>query len=246
MIEAPPAGQVGPTNTFDGYERGFVLLAGLFIAALVSCNLIFLKFFEWETGLFGLTFVQSVGILPYPITFLVTDILSECYGTRRAQSVVTAGLAASIFVLGIVFVADATSAVHFSPLSDEEFHKAFGMFGVGVVASMAAYLAAQYLDVRVFRFWRRLTNDRHLWLRNIGSTTLSQVVDTAAVLGLLCAFGALEWTRFVALFINGVVFKWVFAAADTPLFYGAVALMKRWFPEQVAACAAEELRREGR
>jgi len=229
-------------NTFDGYEKGFVLLAGLFIAALVSCNLIFLKFFEWETGFFGLTFAQSVGILPYPVTFLVTDILSECYGTKRAQAVVTTGFAASIFVLGIVFVADSTTAAGFSPLSDEEFHKAFGMFGVGVVASMSAYLAAQYLDVRVFRFWRRLTDDRHLWLRNIGSTTLSQVVDTASVLGLLCLFGAIEWGRFGALFLNGVLFKWLFAAADTPLFYGAVALMKRWFPEQVAACAAEELR----
>jgi queuosine precursor transporter len=235
----PTAGPPG----FDGYERLYVLLAALFIASLISCNLIFLKFFTWDTGLFGLTFVQSVGILPYPITFLVTDILSECYGTKRAQAVVTAGFAASVFVLGIVWVADASTAVDFSPLDDAEFHRAFGMFGVGVLASMAAYLAAQYLDVRIFRFWRRLTDGRHLWLRNIGSTTLSQVVDTAAVLGLLCAFGALSWAQFGALFLNGVLFKWVFAAADTPLFYGATALMKRWFPEQVAAAEREELGR---
>ena len=245
-MTAPVPGPPPSGRGFDGYERLYVLLAGLFIAALVSCNLIFLKFFEWDTGVFGLTFVQSVGILPYPITFLVTDILSECYGTKRAQAVVTAGFAASVLALGIVFVGDATSAVDFSPLSDDEFHKAFGMFGVGVLASMAAYLAAQYLDVRVFRFWRRLTDNRHLWLRNIGSTTISQVVDTAAVLGLLCLFGAIGWGRFGALFLNGILFKWLFAAADTPLFYGATALMRRWFPEQVAACAAEELRRDGR
>ena len=86
----------------DAAMVGFVLLAGLFIACLVSCNLIFRKFFTWD--LIGLTFEQSVGLLPYPLTFLVTDLISEIYGKRKANLVVLSGLAASLMVLLIVYL----------------------------------------------------------------------------------------------------------------------------------------------
>ena len=221
--------------TIDAYERFYVYLAAIFIAALVACNLIFLKFFRWETPIEGLVFVQSVGILAYPVTFLVTDILSEAYGSKRANAVVTAGFIASLFVLGLVYISDRTSAVASSPLSDAEFHKTFGLFGVGVAASMVAYLAAQYIDIRLFRFWRKLTKGKHLWVRNNFSTMLSQVVDTASVVGLLCAFGALPWSKFTLLFVNGVIFKWIVALLDTPFFYAASAWLRKRFPEQVEA-----------
>ncbi len=196
----------------------YLILAGIFIASLVSCNLIFQKFFTWNPlGLYN--FEISVGILPYPITFLVTDLISEVYGLKRANRVVTAGLVASIFVLGVVSVADAATATSWSPVSDAEFSKVFGLTTVSVGASMAAYLAAQYIDIKLFHFWKRLTNGRHLWIRNNFSTMTSQLVDTALVVGLLCSVGAIAWHRFGELLLAGWMFKALIAALDTPILY---------------------------
>lgn len=196
----------------------YLILAGIFIASLVSCNLIFQKFFTWSP--FGLyTFEISVGILPYPITFLVTDIISEVYGLKRANRVVMAGLIASVFVLGVVIVADLAPATDWSPVTDSEFSKVFGLTSVSVGASMAAYLLAQLIDVRLFHFWKRLTKGKHLWLRNNFSTMTSQLVDTSVVVGLLCTVGAIDWARFGELVFAGWLFKALVAAFDTPILY---------------------------
>ena len=196
----------------------YLILAGVFIASLVSCNLIFQKFFTWSP--FGIyTFEISVGILPYPITFLVTDLISEIYGAKRANRVVVAGLVSSIFVLGVVTIADLAPATNWSPVQDSEFTKVFGLTTVSVGASMAAYLAAQFIDIRIFHFWKRLTKGKLLWLRNNFSTMTSQVVDTTVVVGLLCTVGAIEWSRFSDLVFAGWLFKAIVAAFDTPVLY---------------------------
>jgi queuosine precursor transporter len=206
-------------------EYLYLMLAGIFIASLVSCNLIFQKFFVWDSGL--RLFELSVGILPYPVTFLVTDIISEIYGRRRANAVVTAGLVASVFVLGVISVADMAQATDWSPVSNEMFSKVFGLTGVSVGASMTAYLLAQYIDIRIFHFWKTVTKGKHLWLRNNFSTITSQLVDTAAVLTLLCAVGAINWQMFPALFISGFLFKALVAACDTPFLYLFTYLIRR-------------------
>ena len=206
-------------------DRLYLILAGIFIASLVSCNLIFQKFFTWTP--FGIyTFEISVGILPYPITFLVTDLISELYGKKKADHVVIAGLFASVFVMGIILIADAVPSTIWSPINDDIFHKVFGLQGAAVFASMVAYLTAQFIDVRIFHFWKRLTKGKHLWLRNNGSTIVSQLVDTAAVLILLCFAGAIEWNRFLPLLENGFLFKVIVAFLDTPVIYGVIYLLK--------------------
>ncbi len=91
---------------------------------------------------------------------------------------------------------------------------------------MVAYLTAQFIDVRIFHFWKRLTKGKHLWLRNNGSTIVSQLVDTAAVLILLCFAGAIEWNRFYPLLENGFLFKVIVAFLDTPVIYGVIYLLK--------------------
>jgi len=221
------------TKTSAAYEQLYLILAAIFIAALVACNLIFQKFFSWEIPWFGepLIFQQSVGILAYPVTFLVTDILSEIYGKKRAERVVTSGLVASLFVMVLVLVSSLVEATSWSPVDDAVFSKVFGLQWAGVSASMVAYLGAQYLDIRLFHFWKRLTKGKHLWLRNNASTIASQVVDTALVNGLLAALGTpgVTWERFPELFVNGLMFKWIFALLDTPLFYLAVFYCRRRF-----------------
>ena len=206
-------------------DRFYLILAGIFIASLVSCNLIFQKFFTWTP--FGIyTFEISVGILPYPITFLATDLISELYGKKKADHVVIAGLVSSVFVMGIILIADAVTSTQWSPVKDETFRKVFGLYGPAVFASMIAYLTAQFIDIRVFHFWKRLTKGKHLWLRNNGSTIVSQLVDTATVLLLLCFAGAIEWSRFWTLLENGFLFKLIVALIDTPIIYAVIYALK--------------------
>ena len=210
----------------------YLILAGVFIASLVSCNLIFQKFFQidiWLPFIGNYTFAQSVGLLPYPITFLVTDIISEIYGRKKANQVVTAGLIASLFMLVVITTADYVSAASWSPVDDITFNKVFGLSGAAVFASMMAYLFAQYIDIRLFHFWKQLTKGKHLWLRNNASTVFSQFIDTFSVLFLLCTFNVIEWERFSVLLINGFLFKVFFAAFDTPIIYFITYYLRKKF-----------------
>ena len=169
----------------------YLTLAALFTASLVASNLIFQKFFYWEP--FGLyKFEVSVGILPYPITFLITDILSEIYGKKKANQVVIAGIFASFFSMLIILVADFAPAIENSPINNNEFHKVFGLSPLAVFASMMAYLCAQFVDIKIFHFWKKKTNGKHLWLRNNFSTFASQFIDTFTVLFLLSSFKTLK------------------------------------------------------
>lgn len=212
----------------DNAQKLYLILAGLFIASLVTCNLIFQKFFSWSP--FNLyTFEISAGIIPYPITFLITDIISEVYGRKKANQVVMAGLFASVFVLGIVLIADAAPATDWSPVNNDTFTSVFGLTGVAVGASMLAYLLAQLIDIRIFHFWKKLTKGKHLWLRNNASTFVSQLTDTATVLLLLCTANAISWDKFWILLINGFIFKVVMAMLDTPLLYLATSVLRKKF-----------------
>jgi len=206
----------------------YLVLSAIFIASLVTSNLIFQKFFQFN-ALGWYNFEISAGIIPYPITFLVTDIISEIYGRKRANRVVMAGLFASIFTLLIVLIADLSEATSWSPVSDEQFHHVFGVTFIGVGASMVAYLAAQFIDVQLFHFWKRLTNGKHLWLRNNASTFTSQFIDTFTVLLLLCLFNIIEWKYFGGLLINGFLFKIIIALLDTPVIYFIVWRFRKYF-----------------
>ncbi len=213
-------------------QRLYLFLAAIFIASLVACNLIFQKFFFWkpfEWLGWDYTFEISVGLIPYPITFLVTDLISEIYGPKKANRVVMSGVIASLFVFGIVLISDAVTATSWSPVSDDTFSSVFGLTGVAVFASMMAYLFAQFIDIRIFHFWKRLTYGKKLWLRNNFSTIPSQFIDTLMVLGLLCYFEAVAWDKFWVLFLNGFLYKVVVAFLDTPLFYLTSAWAKKYF-----------------
>ena len=181
-------------------QRIYLLLGILFVTSLVVSNLIFKKFFYFypiETPVFGVKLFEiSVGILPYPITFLITDLTSEIYGKQKANEVVVGGVLASFFALGIVFVAAAVPATDWSPISDGLFASVFGSTSIAVLASMLAYLFAQFIDIQLYHYWKRLTKGKHLWLRNNCSTFFSQLVDTATVLILLCLFGEISWSLF--------------------------------------------------
>ena len=214
----------------------YLVLASIFIASLVVSNLIFQKFFSWDF-LGWYDFEISVGILPYPITFLVTDLISEIYGRKKANQVVITGIFASAFSLLIIMVSDAVPATEWSPVGDTTFHKVFGLSALAVFASAMAYLVAQFVDIRIYHFWKRKTKGRHLWLRNNFSTITSQFLDTFSVLFLLCSFGIIDWKLFPALLLNGFLFKLLVALLDTPILY----IFVYWFRGYFGLKAHEEI-----
>ncbi len=213
------------TNNIWG-DRLYLILAGIFVASLVTCNLIANKFVSIDLGF--KTFIVSAGILPYPLTFLVTDILSEIYGKKRASMVVLSGFIASLFVLLFLWIGGQFNAISTSPLNDETYSLVFNNAWRVIFASMVAYLSAQFLDVRLFHFWKKLTNGKHLWLRNNASTVGSQLVDTILVISVLFV-GVWDTSQIISAIIDGWLFKMLVAFIDTPLFYLISHYLRQFF-----------------
>ena len=204
-------------------KKIYLYLAATFIAALVVCNLIANKFIAIDLGF--KTFVISAGVLPYPITFLITDILSEIYGKKKTARIVWAGFGASLFVLGVLLLAQQFTAIAGSPVDDETFNKVFGNSWRVIFASMTAYLCAQLIDVRIYHFWKEKTAGKHLWLRNNFSTVFSQLVDTTLVVCVLF-LGVRSHSEIIQFIFDGWLFKMLCAFIDTPLLYASTAFIR--------------------
>jgi uncharacterized integral membrane protein (TIGR00697 family) len=226
-------------------ERIFLALVGFFLLALVVANVFAAsKLISVPLGFH--TVVVAVGILPYPVTFLVTDLISELYGRARASYTVLVGFAVSLGLLAFIEVGKLTPA--FDSVQGEAFASFFATNTRAVTASMLAYLVAQYLDVRLFHWWRKVTRGRHLWLRNNGSTVGSQLVDTVIVTTVLF-WGAsppfmngevMGMAEIAPIIRDGFIFKAIVALVDTPLIYLFVALLRPHvpFPQDGAADGA--------
>ena len=204
-------------------KKIYLYLAAIFIAALVVCNLIANKFITIDLGF--KTFVISAGVLPYPITFLITDILSEIYGKKKTARIVWAGFGASLFVLGVLLLAQQFTAIAGSPVDDDTFNKVFGNSWRVIFASMTAYLCAQLIDVRIYHFWKEKTAGKHLWLRNNFSTVFSQLVDTTLVVCVLF-LGLRSHSEILQFILDGWLFKMLCAFIDTPLLYASTAFIR--------------------
>ena len=202
----------------------YLVLTGLFITSLVVSNLIFQKFFQ--LNFLGFNFELSVGIIFYPITFLITDILSEIYGKKKTSRIVWAGFGASLFVLGVLLLAQQFTAIEGSPVDDDTFNKVFGNSWRVIFASMTAYLCAQLIDVRIYHFWKEKTAGKHLWLRNNFSTVFSQLLDTTLVVCVLF-LGIRSNSEILQFILDGWLFKMLCAFIDTPLLYASTSLIRK-------------------
>ncbi len=203
----------------------YLSLAGLFLGSLVVTNLIANKFLTVDMGF--KVFVLSAGSLPYPVTFLATDLLSEIYGHRRANRVVWVGFLVSMFVLAALWLGSLFPAIPESPVSDEIYMTTFKNAWRVIAASMTAYLIAQLIDVKIFHFWKRVTLGKHMWLRNNGSTVMSQLVDS--VLVVLVLFWGVQTTDWMlSTIIDLWLFKALVAFCDTPFFYLGTWAARRW------------------
>ena len=204
-------------------DQLYIVLVGIFIASLITCNLIANKFVTVDLGF--KVFIVSAGILPYPLTFLVTDLISEIYGQKRANLVVFSGFIASMFVLLFLWLGGQFNAIPSSIVGDETYNSVFQNAWRIIAASMIAYLFAQFVDVKIFHFWKKLTNGKHLWLRNNGSTVASQLIDTTLVVCILF-LGVWNGDQIFQAIIDGWLFKMLMALVDTPIIYGIVYLLK--------------------
>ena len=243
------ASSLSPVQLTERRERVFLVLAGVFLSAMTLLNVI------------GITkFVQlgplavAVGVLPYPITFLCTDLISELYGKSRANFLVTVGLFINGFILFVMTAGQYATSVDPAnmppwqilqlaqpiplPSGDslegnvELFTVMYAMTSGAVTASMAAYITAQYCDVQLFHFWKRVTKGKHLWLRNNFSTLLSQLVDSVMVVtvtfGAVFLRGEMAFQTLLVLVASNYGFKAAVALLDTIPLYILVARLRRY------------------
>jgi hypothetical protein len=191
------------------------------VAALVAGDFIGGKFFT----LAGRTL--SAGIIAFPLTFVLTDVVNEFYGREGARRLTYAGLLAAVFVWGVINLALVLPTANTSPVSDGVFRSAFGTSARLYVASLVAYLIGQLLDISIFQALRRSTGERLLWLRSTGSTVVSQAIDSLAV-----SYVFLAGTRangfIVATAANNYVGKLLMAILLTPIVYLGHVVVHRY------------------
>ena len=229
-------------------QRVFLVLAGVFLGTLAMLNILGIsRFVDLSFSVFGMEIpmVVAVGVLPYPVTFICTDLISELYGRKRATEVVFVGLLLNVWVMFLLWLGGALPGFEaLDPATGELVPDEAGRVPVffeirtlafgAVTASMIAYLVAQWCDVQLFHFWKWLTGGRHLWLRNNGSTLVSQLVDTTAVI-LITHFYANAlpivdaeslWPQLFTFIASGYAFKVIVALVDTGPIYLIVGRLR--------------------
>jgi queuosine precursor transporter len=215
----------------------FVFLAGMFITSAVTAELISNKLIEipFELSLFGSDigpFTTIVGVLPWPIVFLLTDLLNEFYGKKavRRLSWITAILIAYCFLIVSVAMQLPAKEIEGSTLAtDQEFTKVFGQAQMVIVGSIAAFLFSQLVDVLVFHWLKARTGNRFIWLRSTGSTIFSQLIDTYIVLYIGFVLpGNLSWDSFMEIAPTNYFLKILIALSLTPLIYAGHYAVRRY------------------
>ena len=239
MVATPPAptGPAGSPSLETLQQRrdlAFLVLAGLFLGTMGMLNILGLTRFLQLGQIGSWPVVVAVGALPYPLTFLCTDLISEIWGERKASQLVWVGLLLNGWIVLILWLGGVLPGGPGAP--DQTFFAMRGLAFGAVGASMAAYLAAQFTDVQLFHFWKRFSGGKALWLRNNGSTLVSQLVDTTAVV-LISHYGAhvlplraeaAVLPQLLSFIASGYLFKAVAALADTLPFYLLTAWLRRW------------------
>ena len=215
----------------------FVFLAGLFITNAVTAELISNKLIEipLNINLFGTElgpFVTIVGILPWPIVFLLTDLLNEFYGYKAVKrlSWITAILIAYCFIIVGLAIQIPAFEIEGSTLSDDySFNKVFGQAQMVIVGSICAFLASQLLDALLFKWIKSRTGARYIWLRSTGSTVVSQLIDSYIVLYIGFVLpGSLSFSDFMTIAPTNYILKLIIAILLTPLIYLGHYLIKKY------------------
>ena len=217
----------------------FIILAGFFVANAVVGEVIGGKIIQIGP------FIMSIGIIPWPIVFLTTDLINEYFGKQgvRKLTLVTAILITYTFI--ILYAAMHVKASPNSPVQDDEFSMVFGQSLWIIVGSICAFMASQLIDVVVFWILRKRTGERHIWLRATGSTVVSQLIDTFVVTGIAFYLpGKLSLTEFINTAFTGYTGKLIIAVLLTPFIYIGHDLIDRYLGKDKAKVIIDETAKE--
>ena len=192
----------------------YVILAGIFITNAIVAELTGGKLID----VFGVP--MSIGILPWPIVFITTDLINEYFGEKGVKklSLITAGLIAYTFI--ILFFAIKIPSTEISSVSTEQFSAVFGQSQLIIIGSIAAFLVSQLIDVSIFHFVKNRTGNKMIWLRSTGSTVISQLFDSFIVLGIAFYLpGIMDTKTYIISGFTGYSVKLVIAVLMTPMIY---------------------------
>lgn len=201
----------------------FIILTGFFITNAITAELIGGKLIQFER------FTLSIGIIPWPVVFLSTDLINEFYGKTavRRLSFITAALIAYAFI--ILLFAINVPAAGFSPVTDIQFNAVFGQSMWIIVGSIIAFIVSQLLDVYVFHYIKEKTGGEYIGLRATASTAFSQLVDSFIVLGIAFLLpGKITLSQFFNLGFTNYTFKLLIAIALTPLVYASHGFIRKF------------------
>lgn len=201
-------------------QEVYAFLCALFAVLLVTMNLIYQKFVTLPILSFY-TFEISVGIIFYPLTFLVTDLITEFFGKDKASFCIRMSIVINLIVAVIVTLMAKLEATSWSKVNNEMFLIVFGSYGAAFFGSIIANFIAQSVDVHIYLLARKVTRGKMLWFRSNLSTSISLFIDTSIVISMLTFFGALPKEQMISLIFNSYLFKLLFAVSSTPLFYAA-------------------------
>lgn len=217
------------TNT----EKIYIGLCVLFCVLIIISNLTYQKFVALPILPFH-TFEVSVGAILYPLTFLLTDLITECYSKERANFCVTFAIIMNVIVAGILAFMDSLTATPWSKIDNATFHSVFGFYSIAFIGSIIACYVSQAIDIVLYLWIRKITKGKYLWLRNGGSTAISLLIDTSIVISIMALFGVLPKEQVAPLISNMYTWKLFFTISTIPLFYGLVMLIKGLIPQQLA------------
>ncbi len=202
----------------------FVVLAGFFVTNAIVAELIGGKLVQF----FGL-FTQSIGIILWPVVFLLTDILNEYYGRSGVRKLTYITVALIIYTYILLSISINLNATSFSPVSNEAFQIVFGQSQWIIIGSIVAFLISQLIDVYFFWIFRNMTNGKMIWFRATASTVISQLFDTFIVQFIAFVLpGKWAFDEFVKNASIGYVFKLMVAVALIPLIYVAHAILNKY------------------
>lgn len=214
----------------------FTILAGIFITNAVVAELIGGKIIQLGP------FIMSIGIIPWPVVFLTTDLINEYYGKNGVKKLtfITASLIAYAFIV-LFFSMNIPAAKGVSAVTDEQFQAVFGQSMWIIFASIIAFLVSQFVDVFIFWLLRNKTGGKMIWLRSTGSTVVSQLIDTFIVLGI--AFwltGKMSTSEYVNAALTGYTFKLIIAIVLTPLIYLGRYLVNNYLGKELSEQLIEQ------
>ena len=203
-------------------ELVFFGMAGIFITNAIVAELISAK--EVDIGLFPII----AGIVPWPVVFLLTDVMNEYYGKQAVQRLSWITALCISFCFLVVFV---VVQLPFSPTSwakEEEFNKIFAGSLWIMLGSVVAFLVSQFVDIKMFWLMRKITGGKWIWLRSTGSTVVSQLVDSFLVLFIGFYLPGKKSISDVLYYgFTGYFTKLIIAVLLTPMIYLMHFLVKR-------------------